>query len=45
MRVKSAMPKTSMARCIGPSRKKSTKAVMDVPTLVMVRTPLGTSSM
>ena len=44
-RAKSDMPKISTARFIGPSRKKSTNAVIDVPTLVIVRTPLATSWM
>ena len=44
-RPKSDMPKTSVATFIGPSAKKSTKAVIEVPTLVIVCTPLDTSWM
>ncbi len=39
------MPKISTGSFIGPSRKKSMKAVIDVPTLVIVWTPLDTSWM
>jgi hypothetical protein len=45
MRWRSAMPKISIASFIVPSRKKSMKAVIEVPTLVIVCTPLDTSRM